>query len=235
MLLLFAAAPLPPELVHCVTSEQLQLYNPDSIEPTEIASGGGVTPVWQIRDHHGERIVYSLAYADCHVVALTIDPSPLGAPVVQVITETNTQTTDAEHQMLRRWAGVLGPMPAVCTQRGDGDGDGRFEHVQSFVYDDTTGGLVEVLTDSDGDGRFEARKRYTVDTWGRPSTGECANSYCSKAVTLQCPNDMLCTRNELGLIATMRSNALLLENDYSCWRRGPDRWHYERPTTLPAP
>ena len=226
-----AMADVPAPVAACQRQGQLWLSDPDSFEPTEIERDGTAQPVWQIRDRQGGRVGYLLVYpADCRVVALVSTPSADGPPITQIIPPTDTWATSAEVRMLRRWSGLTAPVPSPCAQRWDTDGDGRTDSAQHYRYDDTTGGLIAVLTDDDGDGLADHTRRLTVDGWGRPLTSggrSCADRFCSAAFTPQCPADMTCTVGPLGLIEQMQRGTLTVTNDYSCWSRAGDRWIFD--------
>jgi hypothetical protein len=139
------------------------------------------------------------------------------------------------------------PVPSPCAQRTDGNGDGRWEFVQHYVYGPDRF-LEAVLTDDGGDGRPDAVVRFTHDEAGRPlrathdddgdgavdRVSDCRASHCTTNWVPQCPSGTDCAVGPLGLITEMRRGPSLTVNDYGCWSQQGGAWSYRRPADLPA-
>jgi hypothetical protein len=99
---------IPDEIEACRDRGQLWLSDPDSFEKTAIEGARATwTPVWQVRDRHGDATGHLLVYPrTCRVVVLSVTPRDGGAPIVQVTAPPGSRATRPELVMLFAWAGL---------------------------------------------------------------------------------------------------------------------------------
>ena len=99
---------IPDEVEACRDRGVLWLSDPDSFEKTANEDAEGTwTPVWQVRDRHGDASGHLLVYPrTCRVVVLSVTPRPGDYPRVQVTAPRGGRASRPERVMLCAWAGL---------------------------------------------------------------------------------------------------------------------------------
>lgn len=138
------------------------------------------------------------------------------------------------------------PVPSPCAQRWDEDSDGTWESVTHYAYG-ADRFLETLIRDEGADGSPDTVVTFAHDESGKPSTSahdedadgaidrrsDCRDTHCTTNWIPVCPSRAECSRNEHGLIDTMRFGTTTVVNDYGCWVQEQGLWRYQAPADLP--